>query len=132
MEYVQVILTEDELNVAVKTYQKRLRLEDWSIVVRLVPQRLIFGESAAAVKYNLTRKEAVVCIAEPATFISSLEEPQNMLHDLYHELIHLLFPMFKPDEGVERDLYEFGIDTLAYALFASQRIDGRDVDIDKL
>ena len=58
MEHIKVVLTEEELNQAVKTYQKRLRLDDWTIKVHLIPQRLIHEACSAEVKYALMRKDA--------------------------------------------------------------------------
>ena len=127
MERVKVVLTEEELNVAAKTYQKRLRLEDWAVMVQLIPQRLIGDGACAAVKFNLTHKDALVCIATPETYVGSVEEPQNMLSDLYHELIHLLFPTIHA-EGTDLELFEHGVDVLAHALFSSQPLGGADDD----
>ena len=88
MEHIKVVLTEEELNTAVKTYQKRLRLEDWVIEVHLVPNRLITNSADAEIKYNFMRKDAVIVLSTPETYIGSVDEPQNMLRDLYHELQH--------------------------------------------
>lgn len=122
-----MILTEEELNVAVKTYQKRLRLEDWTISVHLVPQRLIQDGAMAACKLNLVRKDALVSIATPETYIGSIEEPQNMLRDLYHELVHLLFPTVQVS-GTDLELFEHGVEVLANVLFESRPLDDGDIE----
>ena len=126
MEPTKVILTEEELNVAVKTYQKRLRLQDWQVAVHLVPQESVDDMACAAIRYHSVYKTALIFIPTAETYHGSHTRPQNMLRDLYHELIHLLFVGVSVDEGLEHMIFEQGIDILANALFSSRPLEGAE------
>lgn len=111
------IYTEAQLNQLCKEYQKLLRLQDWNVEVKLVDQFTI-PENEGIITRHLSTKQACISIPSPETFASAVSAEQDMLYCLLHELIHLHFPgaIEKRFEEMEHDLFELGINCLAWAI----------------
>ena len=127
IDTIEIILSKDELEVAVETYKQRIRLVDWRIHVVLAPQSTHPGNAPSSIEYNLSHKTAIISIATPDTYMCSLNEPQNMLRDLYNKMIHLLFFTVKLD-GLDEALFEHGIEVLANALVNSRPLTESEKD----
>ena len=108
------ILTQEQLEAALKEWQAILRLQDWDIEVSLAPQHTLVNESLGEITYSNNRKKAIIRIATPDTFHSEIDEGQDMLDLLVHELLHLHL-VFVPREELEPDL-ESAVNLIGEAL----------------
>ena len=97
------ILTEKQLKNSLKEWQAILRLQDWDIEVQLCPQHTLVQESLGEVTYSDNRKKAIIRIPTPDTFHSEIDEGQDMVDLLVHELLHLHL-VFVRREAPEIDL----------------------------
>ena len=88
----EVILTEDELQQLCAEYQKVLRLQDWTIVVRVLRARdFELKDCVGECRWVLPRKEAIIHILDPVDYPPGDKFPQDMERSLVHELLHLHF-----------------------------------------
>lgn len=113
------IYTEPELNELCQRYQELLRIRDWDITVKLMPQEEI-GNAQAKVRIISWCKTAIVKIPTPETWSrGAIELEQDMRTSLVHELIHVVFayndPKYKEDDVLD-DLYESAIESIAKAI----------------
>ena len=94
------IYTVDELNELCSEWQRRLRLQDWDIVVQLTHQNAI-DDVMAQIAVNAVHKRAIISVPTPETYSSKVDLKQDMLTALIHELIHLHLEPFFPDQPKE-------------------------------
>jgi hypothetical protein len=94
-------VTEDELQALCEEWQQRLRLQDWTVFVRLLRQRDMPDENDQAhVHWVLTKRNAKIAILDPIDYSPDCWTPQDQEISLVHELLHLHcagFDDFKPD-----------------------------------
>lgn len=97
-----------------KYWQGRLRLNDWKITVRFVPQKHI-PDNCAHVQYAAEYKEAEVVVVKARD--REWGEGQNhevvMCEDVVHELLHVLVEGSLEDDGRYRPEVEFAINVIA-------------------
>ena len=112
------IYTETELNELCARYQPFMKLLDWSISVRLVPQKKI-KKMSGRIHWSMLEKSAVVLLPTHETFKSVdpiLYPHQNMRLSLLHELVHLMFCLCAPryeKNSLQDDLWESAIESVA-------------------
>lgn len=98
--------TNEELQTACAEWQKRLRLQDWIVKCKIVRQKEMINETAAAeVKHYIMKKQAIIRMRDPIDFPEEVIMEQDMEWDLIHELLHLyLAPLHtdETDEAVEQ------------------------------
>ena len=71
-------------------WQKRLRLEDWSINVRMARTSELKPKTLGNIHWDVSRKTAVIRVLDPADYRMPLEEMlEDMEFTVVHELIHL-------------------------------------------
>lgn len=81
-----------------KTWQKRLRLEDWRIEVNVLRQNHMTLEGALAeCSWSLERKTGTINLLDgidSAGLVSEITGGRDMEKDLVHELVHYHFAPF--------------------------------------
>ncbi|WP_291981929.1 hypothetical protein [Luteitalea sp.] len=119
-------MTIDVLRERLVYWQRVLRLQDWDIEVRVLPQHHLNADSPMStgrVSFNHVYRSACILVADPATVIDdhtaaftrhSVYDPEQTL---VHELVHLLMP--SPGE-VKVDV-EFTVEAVSKALVRLDR-----------
>lgn len=93
---------EEEVAACVKKWQKRLRLQDWWIYLRIKRARdMSFEDSQGSCNWNLLRKTAVIELLDPIDWDDSRVQAQDHEMTIVHELLHLHFAALS--EGVSYD-----------------------------
>jgi hypothetical protein len=112
-----IILTESALQKACALWQKRLRLQDWDVRVRVRRKAQMSAEKCrACVDADLRLKEALIEIQDPIDYTPKIWV-NDMEQSLVHELLHLHFAPFEAEEGTaELVAQEQAIELIACAL----------------
>lgn len=110
-------LTADQVHPALAYWQRRLRLQDWMVEVKIVRKPDLGDGHDAEVAYNLQQKYATVSLMDPIDFHAPTMLPYHPEVALVHELLHLHFAAFdaKPNTP-EQTAQEQAINCLAGAL----------------
>ena len=120
-----MIFTQEELEKKLSYWQKRLRLQDWILEVRILRAREMAGEYAAQVNWTLSKKMATIHILDQVDYPPDCMDSRNMENDLVHELLHLHFaPIsdhFSEDSPVYTTFEEQAIESIAYGLVNAER-----------
>ena len=116
-------LTADELQVLCKEWQDRLRLNEWDIVVNIYRAREFYNEGCIGENtWELRKAESIIRILDPVDYPENTRFPLDMEQVLVHELLHLLFAPFEPnDKTLQHDFMEQTIDRLAKVLVDMKR-----------
>ena len=112
------VYTEKQLNSLCKEYQRILRIQDWNIRVSLVTEGEIDGAQGCH-NSDLGLMSSHIHICSEESFTPRHATPElNMSQVLLHELVHIVFSTLGPDDKdeVKHNLWESGIDRIAYAL----------------
>ena len=120
----EVIFSQEELQEKLKTWQKRLRLQDWIIKVHIVRGRdMKLEECQAEVSWTIAKKTATVRIIDPLDYPSDVTDPQDMENSLIHELLHLhLAPITGGDvDGVFHIAEEQAIESITSGIISCIR-----------
>ena len=118
------ILTPDELQEVCAEWKCRLRLDAWDIVINLYRQREFYSEEECVGEntYELRKCESVIRIIDPLDYPTNANFPLDMEVVVVHELLHLLFATFEPEEKtLSHDMWEQTIERLAKALVYTKR-----------
>lgn len=109
-----------ELQELCSFWQKKLRLQDWKIVVKIARHNQIDFESWARVEYCRSHKQATIYILDPTDDIyhRMVEEfPYDPEVSLVHELLHLHFESYDPPANSEEFMQlEIGLNLISEAL----------------
>ncbi len=116
-------MTEQELQALCSLWQKRLRLQDWTVVVRVVRRHeMALKDVQGECEWVLPRKQAVIRLLDPVDYVPERIVPQDMETDLVHELLHLYFAPFDADDGTLEEMHqEQAINAIGQALVALAR-----------
>jgi hypothetical protein len=118
----EVILTNEQLEQKLKEWQKRLRLQDWIIQVRIARANELPENSMGCVHAVLPKKMASIKVLDPIDYDHSLMVPQDMEDTLVHELLHLhLEPIL---QGIDDSKYievEQAIESISFGLVTALR-----------
>lgn len=108
-------MTQEELDALCDEWQKRLRLQDWHVVVRLRRHYEMNENTTGVIDPVLTRKEARIDLLCEEDRLP-IEQPfaDSVEHTLVHELLHLHFEPFWDDN--KRVEMEQAIQIIADAL----------------
>ncbi|HEY3269440.1 MAG TPA: hypothetical protein VGM37_21205 [Armatimonadota bacterium] len=110
-------LSLEEVRELCALWQKRLRLQDWLVAVRIVPHWNMERDSEGRCDATLSRKMAIIDILEPGHLYEGGLWPNDMERTLVHELLHLHFSPFEAEIGTPADAaQEQAIDLIAGAL----------------
>lgn len=118
--------TQEELEALCRTWQERLRLQDWDVSVRLVRHRdMSLRDSHACCEWQTPKMRALIQIEAEVDAM-----PQNDWHhsatdheySVVHELLHLHFAPLNVENGSPEDTaQEIAIHRIALALVAAYR-----------
>lgn len=112
-----------QLNDALAYWQKALRLQDWTVVAEVVPGH-ITDYAQGDCSHYLKLKEACIRLADPKHRRSNSFSAWDSETTLVHELLHLHFAPFRPDEDetpLEFIFWEQAIEQIAKAIVAINR-----------
>jgi hypothetical protein len=115
------VLTEKQITRLCRTWQRRLRLRDWRVEVRLAAQEEM-GDEQGHVDYDDTELTAKVRLLDGDDRTS-----EDIERTLIHELLHLRLAAWEVPYGHQPQ--ETAINLLADSLYAGyrRRRKGRDV-----
>lgn len=100
------IIPAEELQEKLEFWQKRLRLADWDVDVKIVPLREMDGSQSGQVTYSVEHKWANIKLIDPADYSMEAMRPYVMERTLIHELLHLHMTAFKTQYGTPEGLAE--------------------------
>lgn len=114
-------ITLEQLNALVAIWQKRLRLQDWDVVVKLVRSHEIPGDFAR-ISWTLFNQMATIRFCHPGDITEQLHYHDHE-QTLVHELIHLFLAPFAKTEAdtLENHKLEVACDHISRALVAAYR-----------
>lgn len=123
MKVEQKLFTFEELEALLFEWQNRLCLTEWEIVLKIV-RRNEFGDedNQGDITYNKLSGQAVIRILDPVDWENDLFN-QDMEKALVHELLHLMWYGFEPDdeESQENMLWHRRLETTAKIMVALKR-----------
>ena len=117
---VERIYSEEQLKVLNKRCQKLFRLQDWHIEVSLCHQNTIVGKRGE-IRYSTQRHHAHITLVTPESYEALSCEPQDMLRDLIHEYVHIVFAQcddWFEKNSLEESIFELAIERVAIAITA--------------
>lgn len=118
-------MTTDALRERLVYWQRVLRLQDWDIEVRMLPQHHIDAASPLATgrnSFNRNYRTSCILVADPATVTSDHEaafagQAYDVERTLVHELVHLLAPHVTSST----DEWEYTVEGVTRALIGLER-----------
>jgi hypothetical protein len=115
-----IFKNDEELQAKCEEWQKRLRLQDWIVKCKIVRQRDMTNETAAAeVKHYIKKKQAAIRMRDSIDYPDECITDQDMEWDLIHELLHLYLAPLHTDETDE--VVEQIVECLASSFIALYR-----------
>lgn len=117
------IFTEEELIKLCREWQEHLRIEYWSVALRIARARdFSLANSQGECNWTITTAMATIKILDPLDYPESPFK-QDMEKTLVHELLHLHFCAFDGTAAgsMEEKMLERTIDHLARALVKLKR-----------
>ena len=118
------IVNEEKLRELCKEWQERLGLQSWNVKTGIYRERNFCGpERQGENEYNLATGTSLIRILDPVDYPES-KFKQDMEVTLVHELLHLVFAPFEPDEDskeLEQKFMERAICQLSGALVKLKR-----------
>lgn len=100
----EVVFTEEQLQQKCAEWQKRLRLQDWIVKIRLCRAHELPIGSLAHVHYTVEKKMASIRITDPVDYPPDSMVPYDMENSLVHELLHLhLAPITGDKASIEEE-----------------------------
>ena len=117
-----VVFTQKELEDSLAEWQKRLRLDAWDVRIGIYRERSFDGGGRSGeISYSIESGKAVIKLLDPVDYPDE-DFPQDMEVTLVHELLHLKFAAFTPqDDTLEHRLFEQTVESMAHLLFALKR-----------
>lgn len=118
-----VTFNNEELQVMLKLWVERMKLQEWDIRASIIRGKdFILGDSCGEVNFLLSKAQATIHLLDPIDYPSDTAFEQDMEVTLVHELLHLKFAAFQPEEGtLKHDLFERAIQTTAEFLVGMRR-----------
>ena len=119
---MSVIFTQETLKSALAEWQKRLRLDAWDVRIGIHRERTFDGGGRSGeISYSIESGKAVIKLLDPVDYPDE-DFPQDMEATLVHELLHLKFAAFTPqDDTLEHRLFEQTVESMANLLVALKR-----------
>lgn len=120
-----MVLSQEELEQKLSYWQKRLRLQDWLIEVRIARVREMDQDCAAQVNWVLPKKMATIYVLDQIDYPPDITGERDMENDLVHELLHLHLAPIHDHYGKDCSMYsmfeEQAIESIAFGLVDSER-----------
>jgi hypothetical protein len=105
----------------VAVWQKRLKLDEWNIVVTMVRKDALKPDTLGGIRWDKKKRSATLWTLDPADYAVSDEDMRKDLEfTVVHELIHLELASL-PKSEASRRTEERAVNQLAEALLALER-----------
>ena len=115
------VVTEAQVRHWLKSWQKRLALEDWSISVHVVRSRDLKPDTIGNLRWNSANKTASIRVMDPFDYdLPAAEIPADMEYTVVHELVHLQLAMVPKAPG-SKEMEERAVNRIGEALFALEK-----------
>jgi hypothetical protein len=115
------------LNQKLLLWQKRLRLQDWNISVRLAPVENLRPKTLGNINWDRKAKSAVISVMSPGDYkLTGSAMLDDMEMTVVHELVHLHLSGLPRNEDTKK-VEEQAVNMLAEALI---RLDRKQFDAD--
>lgn len=115
------MVSEAQVQRWVKSWQKRLALEDWEINSRVVPSRDLKPDTLGNLRWNSANKTAMIRVMDPCDYdLPSAEIPADIEYTIVHELVHLQLAMLPKGSG-SKDIEERVVNQIGEALLSLER-----------
>jgi hypothetical protein len=97
---------ESRLDRQLKTWQKRLGLDEWNLTLRLARQSEIDRNSWGASEWDPASKTGTISVLDPRDYnLKGGELRLDMECTIVHELVHIqVSPLSAPNEHVREDV----------------------------
>jgi hypothetical protein len=110
------VVTEEQTHDWLKLWQKRLRLEDWKIEVKIVRIWELEHSTLGHIDWSASHKTAVIKVLNPADYeLPADKVPADMELSIVHELVHLhlsVLPLNKSSRNAEEQVVSMIADAL--------------------
>jgi hypothetical protein len=110
------VVTEDQAQDWLKLWQKRLRLEDWKIEVKIVRIWDLEQGTLGHIDWSTPHHTAIIKVLSPADYELPPEKiPADMELSIVHELVHLhlsVLPLNKTSRNAEEQVVSMIADAL--------------------
>src|SRR5437879_2760627 len=118
---VQTVVTDTQVGHWLKTWQKRLALEDWDINAQLVRSWELKPDTLGNLRWNSASKTATIRIMHPMDYdLPASEIPNDIEYTVLHELIHLQLSAI-PKAAGSKEVEERVVNRIGEALFALEK-----------
>lgn len=111
---------EQQMQQKCQEWQKRLRLADWDVEVKILPAMDMHDtQLQGSVRWQITEKTANIRLVTPEDAVKQNPvRPYSIEETLIHELLHLHMAGFEPDASQQAECLamEFAINAIASAL----------------
>ena len=114
--------TKEELLPVLRKWKKILKLNNWEILAEIVREDCMDNRGdAGEVNYYMETGYAEIKLLDQVDWAS--KQPHDMEKDLVHELLHLHFAPFRPEDGesLQFIMWERAVETLARILVKERR-----------
>jgi hypothetical protein len=112
----QRLVTDEQVHDWLRIWQKRLRLEDWKIDVKIVRIWELEQGTLGHIDWSAPHKTAVIKVLNPADYELPKDKiPQDMELSIVHELVHLhlsVLPLNKSSRTAEEQVVSMISDAL--------------------
>jgi hypothetical protein len=115
------VVTGAQVDNWLRTWQKRLQLDDWRVTARIVRATELKPDTLGNLKWNLAERTAAIKVLDPVDYdLPAADVPEDMEYTIVHELVHLQLSVL-PRDLSKRDIEETVVNRLAEALMALGR-----------
>jgi len=119
------LLTLEELKSRCTYWQRRLRLQDWTIFLDVQSAKdMKADDNDGEIQMLQVKRQAWITILDPADYPAHADEPQDMERTLVHELLHIHFTEIHQGRRLKRIPHvaeERAIDAISRALVEVER-----------
>lgn len=114
-------VTDAQVDNWLRTWQKRLQLDDWQVTARIVRATELKPDTLGNLKWNSAEHTATIKVLNPVDYdLPSADIPEDIEYTIVHELIHLQLSVLPRDLG-KKDIEESVVNKLAEALMTLDR-----------
>lgn len=115
------VVTQAQVQRWLKSWQKRLALDDWEISAHVVPGRDLKPDTLGNLRWNSADKTATIRVMDPGDYdLPAAEIPADMEYTVVHELVHLQLAMLVKVSG-SKDIEERVVNQIGEALLSLEK-----------
>ena len=114
-------VTQTQVDDWTKNWQKRLDLNEWTVITLVVRAADLKPDTLGNLKWNSTNKTAVIKVLNPVDYdLPPSEIPTDMEYTIVHEMIHLQLSVL-PHDGSTKITEEKVVNRISEALFQLEK-----------